>query len=1371
MSITVDHWQALMTGDGPDQEHRLPAAFMPGYFNVDELGFEQMLALSSEFAAVVRFYNLENRVSGHWAELFMRDEAVIMALILSKDTGRSEAEYLRCREPDYAKRVATLLTLVTEVERWHKRLKLAEHGSGVVLGKNLAAMINVRLADNFHDIAAIAEYLRTQGVAIVEMDYGQFSSEWGVVKLAQGYTFSRARQFAMQDSTKIEGVLRTAFYSLLNGMSQLKEMAASALDASLKGQSHDPALGLFIAFLQLFKRLQRRINSFTQRHLDFYYNQVLHTVARERAPDSAHLLFMTEGDSSAVIIPERMEFSAGKDQKLQEIIYLADNPLTITDTRVSMVNTLYLERDTLISPEHELNYVTRIKAHTLPSIQIGGASDKPIAWPMFGGSSRGAAAGAAEDAAFGFAIASSVLLLKEGQRKITLTITLDDPVSLGMSLVGFCDYMSVNLPVSDLTDQTESRLVHLFSHFLSLEVRAEDRVERIRLAERAKALTATVSKAQLQTLVSGEMNTQCSLGYKFYLLACLQASTSESQFFHYFGRIFGRYLLCQQQWLDDEQKQIITTAACRLLSTESSIVIEDLLDQERGPLFYKLTRQLFTITLTTEKGWYPLKNYVVIPAFSSASTIENGLLIVMTLSPDVEAITPCDKKIHGDKWETVLPIVQLHVNPQSNFYPYSLFDEFLLREIKIDVDVQGARDILGYNSHGQVDVSKPFNPFGPIPNTSAYFSFGSCEVAIKNIQSLSMNIEWGGLPRDKGGFASHYDGYDDIYHNGSFFAELSVLHNGRWWPEQGDKKHRTSLFESEQMSEQISNIRHLNINVLNYAKPISITMGEDAFSLNSKSRNGLYRLMLAGTTDPFGYNSYPILLTRVLSQNARARKPKPIPNPPYVPLINQVTLNYCASSTVGIGITSSSGDIVAEKIFHLHPFGIEQVDAAMIEAGLPLLPAYHHDGNLHIGLSATNITGLITLFFDLAEDSLHTIVNDTPDLHWSYMANNRWYPLVKSQLVSDTTNGFLSSGIVTLNIPDGINKENTRMPREYYWLRVSSSSDLSAFCNLRAIYTQALRVRRRDNSDSSSGVARAWKSITSIAGLGKITQIGAILEGRQYEDPTQLKVRTSERLRHKQRATTAWDYEHLVMEKFPSVFKVKCFSHMSSADKQPKPGHLLVVVVPYLPESDNVGCSAPMINAVELEKIALYVRQLSSSFASIEVRNPMYEQVQVRCTVKFSNPQLNGLYTTQLDNDITHYICPWKKTGYQAKFGWAIRSEDIEAYIRSLDYVEYVTNFSMLHITEAHRNSFLLGDTARLSMAYKPGDDVAWSPLLGVDNDDRITPSYPWSLAVPTRHHFIETINKIRHIDAEPTGIGEIEIGSTFIINGTHSRG
>jgi hypothetical protein len=46
-----------------------------------------------------------------------------------------------------------------------------------------------------------------------------------------------------------------------------------------------------------------------------------------------------------------------------------------------------------------------------------------------------------------------------------------------------------------------------------------------------------------------------------------------------------------------------------------------------------------------------------------------------------------------------------------------------------------------------------------------------------------------------------------------------------------------------------------------------------------------------------------------------------------------------------------------------------------------------------------------------------------------------------------------------------------------------------------------------------------------------------------------------------------------------------------------------------------------------------------------------------------------------------------------------------------------------------------------------------------------IAPLYPWSIAAPIQQHFIEIDDRYDLIEPEITGIGELEIGSTFIIS------
>jgi hypothetical protein len=67
----------------------------------------------------------------------------------------------------------------------------------------------------------------------------------------------------------------------------------------------------------------------------------------------------------------------------------------------------------------------------------------------------------------------------------------------------------------------------------------------------------------------------------------------------------------------------------------------------------------------------------------------------------------------------------------------------------------------------------------------------------------------------------------------------------------------------------------------------------------------------------------------------------------------------------------------------------------------------------------------------------------------------------------------------------------------------------------------------------------------------------------------------------------------------------------------------------------------------------------------------------------------------------------------------------------------------------------------RLLVEDAMGDMVSRIPF----GEDEVRPLHPWSLAIPVETHYIESVDYVRPIHEEPTGIDELEIGSTFIIS------
>lgn len=1279
--------------DGTEQNDRFPSPLKDGYFNADELSFEDLLALSTEFAFQLSFYNLNNERDGNWSEFFTSDEAVIAAIILCVDTRRIEAEFLRLMEMNRENPVLAecVYKLALIIDFWFRKLEFVEHAPAKGLSWHIASVVENKLAADLHSLGACAGLLRQWGHESLFLDFSRFGSMWGVNKEDDVFLFPKSGLPELKSATQAKSFLRSNFYSFLNAVAYLKKIASQYLQDSLHSKDHNPAMGLFLAFLMLFRRAQGKINTFTQRHLDFYYHRFLRFVPEQTVPDSAYLTFEADAGYSGVFIRKGTEFTAGKDESGEEAVYRADNDLPVSDANIQSLHTLSFERDSLISPEHELNCVSCIRSSRISAAEASRGGSRPL----FGAGKNDARNGPARDTEMGFAIASPLLLLGEGRRKIEVTL-------LFTSFAGV-----VSNAMEELRDQVDS----------------------------------------------------------------------EEAFFSCFGRIFSCYLLSLGEILSDDDKQAILATAEKSVSGKSFKLIGNLLWQDRHDLFYTLFKKIFNVSLTTGAGWKDVTEVVILKCAGEGREASDGLKISFALGPDFPPVVPYAREIHGGFYEAGLPAARFRMDTRANFYPYSVFDGTGIKEIVIETSVKGITGLVAYNNHGQLDPTKPFNPFGPLPNRNSYFVIGSHEVAVKKITELKLNVEWGELPNEAGGFDEYYRVYESDYSNETFKADVSILRDGQWLPENGDMRAKTKLFESKKDGSGIEVKKALKVDILDIFKPAGRPVDEDEFRFDQRARNGFFKFTLTEPEAAFGHKEYPVLLMKILSENAKLKKLKKalqLPNPPYTPLINRITLDYTARSVMDVEQdVPASRDDFSEKFFHLHPFGMETVYPPDKKRFITVLPPYGYDGNLFIGFTACNPGGILTLYFSLKEDSSRDSAAGKPVIAWFYLASNQWRRLKDSRVLSDSTDGFLSSGIVTLDIPDDMDQENTIMPSGQFWLRASVNGDTESFCSLYTVIANSVKATRCPNGDAfrypvkhiSAGSIKGTR--TTIAGLRQVSQPSESFGGRAGETPLHLKTRICERLRHKNRALLPWDYERLVLERFPAVFKVKCFSAMdSNLPEMQRPGHVLIVVVPRMMENTQDDNFAPMMNSVELDRIRDFVRKLTSPFVEIEVRNPAYEWIQVRCAVKLASgaEAQRGFYLNSLNRAITDYISPWRETGYKARFGWRVRRTDIESHILGQDYVDFVTGFSMLHITRDNKSGYCLGDTARRPDEFCVADSTAGDGWVREENADLVYPNVPWSLAIPARDHFIKPLRTLEPVKAEATGINELQVGDTFII-------
>ena len=1360
--------------DGTAQNTRFPAALEEGYFKVDEMTFEDLLTLSVELASYLHFYNLQYKREGSWAELFEGDDAVVMAQILSLDLKRLETDFQRRFESSLEDVAEGLCEFVKDIDGWLQKLKTSSHKSGKALGAKIEEVIEEKLADEFR---SLREYLNllVQGQSQPKPAFALEGLDHVWEKTKKGQAISQSKRPDSRSVIVERRQFRSIFYAFFHAVLYLQSIAAAYLQKTLSGQAHDPSVGLLMVFLKLFGKAQERINTFSQRHLDFYYQTLLKACPRESMPDSADLVLETEAGVREVFIPKGTEFLAGKDLTGKDLVYIADDNLGVTDARVHTLSTLFFERNRLISPEAELQYITRARTHRLPvDLSSSETVDSP-SWPLFGAERTDVESGTAKDAEFGFAVASSVLRLKEGLRTIEVTLRIADPADVDPTVA--LAWREFNRQGWKEKKENEKRefVRQVFVHYLTTHqelLTEDDHLDTVDVAE------GLIHNLSLEAINQALQDQQQSSLFNLFLVELVKGVGSAESFQRVLGKIMSRFVLTPDRWLTPDIKKVILEKAEGVVTTVSYQQISELLKKDRQTLFYTLLQKIMTIHLTAENGWHGVSQYTLAPTGEEETVEENGLKFVVTLGPEIDPIIPYASDIHGGQWETQLPLILFRLNPQSHFYAYSLFSGLTFRSVVIETHVQGVKTLLIYNQQGQLDPSKPFNPFGPLPTCNSYCIIGNYEVATKNITSLAVEIEWGDIPQGLGGFREYYQGYEPACTNEDFQAELSLFQDGHWQPSRGEAPNTTVLFDTESGEEKLKESQSIAIDLLRYFKPLHWTISEDEFGFDLQARDGFYKIALVGPSWAFGHANYPTLLAKALSENVKRKRFQPIPNPPYTPLVNRIALNYRARSVIEPGIKGVDDPVIFhEKIIPLHPFGPENNYPADQERPPAIVPRYPYDGNLFIGIAARQLQGVLTLFFHICPDSTQAVISTHSDIAWFYLASNCWCRLEPSRVLSDTTDGFLTSGIVTLDLPNIINRDNSIMPRDLFWLSVSANKNLNTYCSLYSVRPHALRVRWVDRENLRSPMKRnspagsIQQTRTSIPGLGSITQMNDAFGGTLPEDTRQMKMRMSERLRHKHRASTPWDYERLILEYFPEIFKVKCFSGMTTSKPGPQPGHVLIVVVPHVGEKIQDHNYTPMVDTTVLHRIRTFVQTLVSPFTNIEVRNPTYERIQIRCTIKLTRNMYRGFFVKKVNQSINAFLSPWHEGGYVERFGWRIKREDIESVIRDLDGVEFVTNFSMLHITEDNKGDFSLNDTARSKIIHSTQYDAGKRQALERSVSEEITPKYPWSLAIPMDHHFIETIDVMRFINAEVTGIDELEVGSTLIISGSESYG
>ncbi len=1140
-----------ITRDGSGQLSRYLRALDPSYAPVDNRSMEDLLVFTKRYANQVRFYDIPESNVGNesdpskisWREFFRRDMAVIAASISLTDTAEIKKGYDEVRakleaNPSHSTfddLFDPILGMIVKIAGWYA-IAIPENP----LYADLQLAIQSNLKWQAQKIVAYEKgfnYVDAQHQ--LNLDYSKITDKtlWGLDQTISA-------DISIYQGVDIEDKIRNGalyiddiFNSFYGFITQLIDNSESYMQFALHHYpAHQPHMALFIAFLQLFRLAQDQMNGITQRMLDFYYRDVLHLTAKPSIPDKVHIVFELPKDVTEYDVAPGTTLKAGKDAGGIEQIYSTENDLVVNQAKVKEIKNIFIEKASASIIQAD---GTRATQQTIKNIfarpiakskdGFGEAFDASNSkWPTFG---KGSAVINSKN------LCDSVAILDEETRK--------DQAQVGFAIAS-----------PQLVLQGGNRL-------LLIRFRSRNN----KLFEVAKNFeTQNPGKSFFNVSLSGEKN-------------WLNAENKLSQ--------------------SDWDNLLVSYIPKGQTTKETTGIFNP--DNKIEKISYFLNDSINSIAV-----FLPVSEQAVINFDNKIHTGYN----YQTTQPVAKVLINSAANINEDDFKSFgISVISLvvkvgSINPSAEVQE-EIRDsgQFPSTRNLFSYHFDGLESLILQNETGTLEAGKPFDPFTAYPAKGKSFYIGSEEVFNKPLGRLAVNI----LKTQQSGFDLSQFGSGvfnvSVLHNklwdplsneqGNNFDQehltINILNHAEFadiegaptitpvvlprkpiehfteWKLRADKGF-LQLEYAEQTESDLQKRQNLAIGL--EIKEVSVSYESGLLNLEA-GIDQLFHIYPFGTVE-----TYLSPVTSLKPGNTTAQPDFATLNAlkdhllvdtgnlllPQFNFLSPYSKYYVPQRSVAIttspapALHSNLSDAVLNKIDLAKSRSSKAVSLLLNAKDDAGNYNNQYTGDMQEGLLLIGIENLkplqsISMLFQFAEGSAEDEDNDPPVINWCYLSNNQWRPLKATNIVSDGTYGFQTTGIIKIDTPADATANNTIVTTGLIWFSASVKENANRIPQLIDIFTQAVEAQFTDNNndpahfDNALPAASISKLVTAVAQIGKIQQPFASFDGKHAEAGKEFYTRVSERLRHKGRAINAWDYEHLVLDRFPSIYKVKCITH------------------------------------------------------------------------------------------------------------------------------------------------------------------------------------------------------------------------------------
>jgi hypothetical protein len=1342
--------------DGTSQQQRMAQILLPENVKIDDRSIEEIIAFACEYIKLINYYNTANQTDPDigWSCFYESDVCILLAVVAATDTESIEASFKSLEEKItqlllekeqgeldeteaenltryYDDIINLIYSVAARIQYTCTRLP-----NGHALKEEIITIIkndlHLAIIDNKQQDALIKLIGYDKASTAPVNDYAQFIQKSDSCECTKAWQLDQEGYDCIFPDTSFDlASLKALFYIFFIALLRVKQRAAFYFEDCIKDtDTHQPHITLFLTFLYLFRYATDHLNTLTRSHLLYYYETILCLHKKAAIPDKVHIIFELAKNFDTHLVEEGTLLNAGKDDTGKQMVYALLEEVVINRAKVEEVKTVYINETTSI-----IN--AALKANTKDGIEEAFGKDEQVYWRPLGGNES-------PDIEIGFALTSPMFFLKEGLRTAMISYKLSDVNNIHAD--GF------RLMYSSEKDWIEIENVY-------------DAVDRLLLPAVFLKPVYNEFKVRIQEVINKVFQVIKDLYKEVYSPA--------SAIFADGITLSNLDKFIKDSGIADEADNLIEDIEAKINSADPQIVNEienfrnDFLslkqvyisrvDTEKELDFLIIanaTALPFTSPVTDEKTscinseWPVIKTLVKnIPDNAGNITSQYDIIKELKISGvdlKVAVYGLKDMVVQNDTsiLDNSKEIQPFTNRPYTGSYFYIGSKEAFQKKLDFaGVQLQWAgrpADTLG-------------NPLSFAKLYENYLTYNNKNPIPEDAFKVNVEILNGGIYQA----IADANGQDLFKQN---FINDSTLIMAGINPEEesegdGDggveiglkpkpgAKARVKAFAAA-VTGALSNSKRLqnNFQLRSFARDPYLS---DFADYNVNVRRGFMRLTL--TPQDFLHSEYPLAYTAVVAAEGEGLDATHLPKEPYTPKLKNTSLFYVSSERTLFGVNQYNATI--EHFYHVTPFGYQQMEIDILDEVF-LLPQFDYaadvageikftQGNLYIGLKDAKPEQKVNILFQVLDGSGDNRYSP-PDIEWDYLINNEWLPFQPFEIQDHTRadesskKSLLKSGIIEFTLPKSINsKETTILNPALLWIRgcahqqplpadanlTQATQRIAALPDLVAVIAQAGIAQFEDQGNSLNHLAvplpgkTISKFMDSRAAIKTVSQPYNSFDGRMPENDYQFYRRISERLRHKNRAICIWDYERLVLEQFPHLYKVKCLNHTSILEnKEIAPGFVSIAVIPDLRNRNTVNTTEPRVPIGVLDEIKVFLQKQTNLFVSspftttldyLQVVNPLYEQLKVTCCVRFYQGLDPAYYKYVLNSDLKNFLAPWAyNTNSEISFGFAYHKSAILNFIEERKYVDVVLDFKVQHFKDgaeqvASNSDWIIPTTSR----------------------------------------------------------------------------